>query len=80
MSSIIISDPQLLAQFASVTGIIELRDAAGTLVGQFSQRNPGSLPPGVKSPISDAELVELRKQRTGKPLSEIMKRLEGGGQ
>ena len=38
----LISDPQLLAQFASVTGIIELRNAAGTLVGQFSQRNPGS--------------------------------------
>ncbi len=77
MSSIIISDPQLLAQLASVTGNIELRDAAGTLVGQFSQRNPGALPPGVKSPISDDELMELRKQRSGKPLTEILKRIEG---
>jgi hypothetical protein len=75
--SITITDPLLLAQLAGVTGTIELRDEAGTLVGQFQQRYPGALPPGVKSPISEEELVELRKQRTGKPLAEILKRLEG---
>jgi hypothetical protein len=78
MSAIVITDPQLLAQLASVSGTVELRDAAGTLVGQFQQRNPGALPPGVKSPISDEELERRRKNLTGKPLSEIIKRLESG--
>ena len=45
---------------------------AGKVLGFFQ---PAMVPEGIKSPISDEEIERLRQQRTGSPLSEVLKRL-----
>ena len=74
MTSITISDPALLTQLAAIDGVVELRDPAGTLLARC-ERPYGALPPGVKSPFTDEQMAEFRKQRTGRPLADIMKDL-----
>ncbi|HEY2882573.1 MAG TPA: hypothetical protein VGJ15_09070 [Pirellulales bacterium] len=44
----------------------------GLILGMYYPRVPRA---GVKSPISDAELEELRKQRIGSSLDEVLKRI-----
>jgi len=73
--SITINDPTLLAQFKATTGVVEIRDPAGNVIGQFETTGDGKLPPGVKSPFSDEELAQFRKERTGRPLAEILRDL-----
>jgi hypothetical protein len=70
--SITISDPALLAQLAAIQGEVELKDPSGRTVAKATREWDGKLPPGVKSPFSDAELAELRKQRSGRPLADIL--------
>jgi hypothetical protein len=73
--SITVTDPTLLSQLT--TGVeVEVKDPAGKVLGVFVPHGLGRLPPGVKSPFSEAELAELRKQRTGRPLSDILRDLE----
>ncbi len=73
--SITISDLTLLAQFTAASGTIDIRDPDGNVIGRFEAIGDGKLPPGMKSPFSDGELAEFRKQRTGRPLAEILKDL-----
>ena len=69
--SITITDPNLLAQLAAATGLVELRDPAGKLLGRFESGQSG-----VKSPIPDEEINRRRQHhKDGKPLSEILDRL-----
>jgi len=77
--SITITDPALLAQFASAPGVVEIRDPNGRVLGTFFVPGYGMLPPGVKSPISDEEFEEARKSPdSGITLTELFKRLESG--
>src|SRR5262249_62392755 len=76
--SITVTDPALLAQFATGDSV-ELKDPSGKLLGVFVPEGLGKLPPGVKSPFSEQELAELRKQRTGRPLADILRDLEARG-
>ena len=76
--SITINDPVLLDQLAA-SDAIELKDPTGRVIGRFITDWPGKLPPGVKSPFSDEEIAELRKQRTGRPLADILRDLEARG-
>ena len=76
--SITIQDPALFAQLLAAQGPVEVRGPDGEHVGTF-QPFDGKLPPGVKSPFTDEEMAERRKERTGRPLSEIMRDLQGGG-
>jgi hypothetical protein len=78
VNTLTISDPELLAKLAAAPGFLEIRDPAGRVLGTFFLDGYGVPPPGVKSPISDAEFEEARKQTGGKPLSEILKRLQAG--
>jgi len=73
--SITISDPTLLAQLAAVQGEVELKDPSGRTVAKVLTEWTGKLPPGAKSPYSDEELAEFRKQRTGRPLENILEDL-----
>lgn len=76
--SITVTDPTLLSQLTA--GVeVELHDPSGNVLGVFVPHRLGKLPPGVKSPFSEAELAELRKQRTGRPLSDILRDLEARG-
>ncbi len=74
--SITITDPALLAQFTAAPGVVEIRDPDGRVIGTFFVPGYGMPPPGVKSPISDEEFEEGRKEPGGRTLAEIMKRLE----
>jgi hypothetical protein len=70
--SITISDPKLLAQLEAISGEVELKDPSGRTVAKVSREWDGKLPAGVKSPFSDAEIAELRKQKSGRPLADIL--------
>jgi hypothetical protein len=77
--SITITDPALLAQFAAAAGVVQLTDPSGGVIGTLHKEPFGAPPPGYVPPISDEEIARRRQQhRSGKPLSEIMKRLGGG--
>ena len=73
--SITITDPGLLAQLAGAEGVVELKDADGRVLGTFAAEGPGQLPPGMTSPFTDEQLAEFRKQRTGRPLADILRDL-----
>lgn len=77
-TTITITDPELIAKLAAAPGFIEIRDPAGRVLGTFFLDGYGKPPPGVKSPISDEEFEEARKRTGGKPLAEILKRLQTG--
>jgi hypothetical protein len=77
--SITITDPVLLGQLTAAPGFIELCGPDGRLIGTLFLKGYGVPPPGVKSPISDEEFEEARKETGGKPLSEILKRLQADG-
>jgi hypothetical protein len=74
--SVTITDPVLLAELSRLRGIIELKDPQGNLIGELDLESNGKLPPGVKSPFTDEQLAELRKQRGGRPLVDILRDLQ----
>ncbi len=77
--SITITDPGLLAQLAQSSGVVELKDPNGRALGTFTPEPFGKPPPGYTPPISEEE-IERRRQlyQNGKPLAEILKRLQSG--
>jgi hypothetical protein len=75
MTSITITDPALIAQFAAAPGVVTVCDPDGRVIGTFILEGYGKPPPGVKSPISDEEFEEARKQTGGLPLSEVWRRI-----
>ncbi len=77
--SITITDPLLLSQFRAATGVVDIRDPDGRLIGELSVVELGKLPPGVRSPFSDADREAMSKNRTGRPLKDIMRDLEDRG-
>jgi hypothetical protein len=76
--SIIVNDAILLKQLTQASGSVEVRDANGNFLGTFAPP-PGKLPPGVKSPHTDEEIEEFRKQPGGRPLADILRDLEKQG-
>ena len=79
--SITITDPVLIEQLTQLAAneAVELKDPSGRLIGRVVSDWPGKLPPGVKSPFTDEEMAERRKDRTGRPLADILRDLEGRG-
>jgi hypothetical protein len=77
--SITITDPGLLAQLRQASHVVELRDPAGEVLGRFTVEGLGKLSPGVKSPFTDEQRAEIRKQRTGRPLKDALRDLERRG-
>ena len=77
--TVTITDPELIAQLRKIADTVELVDPDGNTLGLFDGGNLGRLPPGVKSPLSDEELAERRKHRTGRTLAEIFADLQARG-
>lgn len=77
--SIVITDPNLLAQLRQAADLVELKDPEGNVLGRFSAEGLGKLPPGVKSPFTREEMAERRKIRSGRPLTDIIRDLESRG-
>ncbi len=66
--SITITDPGLLAQLRAAHTAVELRDPEGNLLGTLA----------LASPFSREEMDERRrKNRSGRPLTDIVRDLEG---
>jgi hypothetical protein len=64
-------------KLAALTGQTIVRDSQGRVLGFFSPV-PGRPKPEelqLEPPLSIAEIEELRKNKTGKPLEEILARL-----
>lgn len=76
---ITITGPALFAQLRQAADVVELHDPDGNLIGTFAVEGLGKLPPGVKSPFTDEERAEMRKERTGRPLKDILRDLEARG-
>lgn len=74
--SIVITDPELLAQLRQAVSGVELTDPDGRVLGKLTVEVLGKLPPGVKSPFTEEEMEERRKQRTGRPLKDILRDLK----
>jgi len=75
VTTIVITDPELLAKLAAANGQIIFRTPTGDTVKTAEVVANGTPPPRVKSPISDEEFEEARKQPDGLPLSEVWKRI-----
>ena len=73
--SITITDPALLAQLRQAGATTELKDPDGNVLGRFAVEGRGKLPPGVESPFTDEQRAETRKERTGRPLKDILRDL-----
>jgi hypothetical protein len=77
--SITITDPALLAQLTQAGGVVEVKDPTGRVIGTFILDGYGKLPPGVKSPYTDEEIEEARKEPdSGVTLAEFWKRVQNG--
>ena len=73
--SITITDSILLEQLSRAGGAVELKAPDGRLLGRFIAEDMGRLPPGVKSPFTEEEMAERRKDRSGRPLADILRDL-----
>lgn len=79
VTTIVISDPELLAKLAAAEGQIVFEGPTGDLVKTVETVPFGKLPPGVKSPVSDEEFEEARKSPdSGITLGEFWKQVERG--
>ena len=74
-TTIVISDPEVLAKVAAAEGPIILRGPKGDCIRIAELVPAGQLPASLRPPISDEEYEELRKQTGGRPLAEILKDL-----
>ncbi len=75
VTKIVIIDPELRAKLAAAEGQIIFEGPTGDPVKTVETVSFGKLPPGVKSPFTDEEIEEARKQPDGLPLSEVWKRI-----
>lgn len=74
--SITITDTALIEQLRRIDGTVELKDPSGHVLGCFTADGLCKLPPGVKSPFTEEEMAERRKDRTGRPLADILRDLQ----
>lgn len=74
--SITITDPALLAQIHQASGIVDLKDPSGKVLGRLHVESGGKLPPGFKIPFTDEQLAEFSKQRTGRPIGDVIRELK----
>jgi hypothetical protein len=79
VTKIVITDSELLAKLSAANGQIVFEGPTGDLVKTVETVPFGKLPPGVKSPVSNAEFEEARKSPdSGITLDEFWKRVEQG--
>jgi hypothetical protein len=71
----IMVDANTQAKLHAPEGLLEVCDTAGQTLGYFVPVAQNGAAP-TRSPFSDEEIQERRQQRVGKPLSEILQRLE----
>ena len=75
VTTVVITDPELLARLAATDGPIVFRGPNGEYVRFADPAPPGAIPAGFKSPVTDAEFQEARKQPDGLPLADVWERI-----
>lgn len=79
VTTIIVSDPELLAKLAGANGQIVFRNPTGETVKTAEVVAYGTPPTGVVSPVSDEEFEKARKQPdSGVTLDEFWDRVKRG--
>ena len=66
-TTVVISDPELLAKLAASDGLIVFRGPDGKCVRLAEPVPPGQLPAGIKSPFSDEEIEKILADEGGLP-------------
>jgi hypothetical protein len=80
VTTIVITDPDLLAKIAAADGRIVFRGPAGDTVKTAEVVFDGKPPPGVRSPVSDEEFEKARKSPdSGITLAEFWERMRADG-
>jgi len=69
----VIFDERAIASVRGVDGVVEVCGEGGRVVGYFQHAPLHE----TKSPFTREQIEEFRKQRMGRPLSEILSGLEG---
>lgn len=79
VTTITISDPDLLARLAAADGQIVFQGPTGEPVKTVETVPDGKLPPGVKSPFTDEEIEAARKEpSSGISLTEFWAKVRSG--
>jgi len=79
VTTITITDPQLLAQLAAEDGPIVFRGPTGDTVKTLAPIPYGVPPAGVKSPVSDEEFEKARHSpNSGVTLTEFWEKMKRG--
>lgn len=76
VTTIVITDPELLAKLAAADGQIIFRGPTGETVKTAEVVANGTFPPGFKIPFTDEELARRSQERTGRPIGEVLKELK----
>ena len=74
--SITITDPVLLAQIARARGVIDVTDADGRVIARLRVETAAEQLARYKCPYTPEQLAELSKQRTGRPIGDVLKDLK----
>lgn len=76
--TITITDPKSIEQLSSLgAGTVEIQTPGGAKLGTFTVGRRGMLPPGVRSPFTEEEMEERRKDCSpGRPLADIIRDLK----
>ena len=73
--SVAITDPALLAQLTASGEEVLVTDAEGHFIGRFIHEPTCKLPAGLRSPFSEEEIMERRKDQSGRSIGEIFRDL-----
>ena len=76
VTTIVISDPELLAKLAAAEGQVIFQRPTGEQVVKMETVAAGKLPPGFKIPFTDEELARRSQDRTGRPIGDVLKELK----
>ena len=69
-------DQELRAKLGDLQDLVEFCDETGRVVGFFHPVAPEGVTQEIHSPISDDDIEAARRQRTGRPLADIMADLD----
>ena len=75
VTTVVITDPDLLARLAATDGPIAFCGPDGKQVRLAHPEPAGAASAGLRSPISDEEFQKRRAQPDGSPLAEVWKRI-----
>jgi hypothetical protein len=75
-TTIVITDPDLLAKLVAADGMILFQGPNGPPVKVVNTLRGEKLPPGFKAPFTEEELKLRSQDRTGRPIGDVIKELK----